>query len=186
MPLLDGELIHSDGFNTAEVDRPESFFQVLSVDLLHGIPPHSQVVSDVLDWQYGAKPHNVVRQAARHASIRGQPIELLELRTATGTVQSAPRNDQVRSCVQEGQVADSPYRNIVNLVHPLQAGAATLDTIRTRFQLDLDHWMGLAVLKVDFEASQVKYSVAFPAAEDCRKFVVGQRWVSCLSGLDLA
>lgn len=183
MPLLDGELIHDDGFNAAEVDRPESLFQVLSVNLLHSIPSHSQVVSDVLDRQHGAKAYNIMCQTASDPGVRGQPIELLELRAATGAVQSASGNDQDGPCIEDVQVADSPYGNVVDLVHLLKTAAAPLDAIGTRLQLDLDHRMGLAVLEVNFEAANAKDSVAFPAAEDCRKFVVGQRWISCLSSL---
>jgi hypothetical protein len=137
----------------------------------------------VLDRQYGAKPYDVPGQAARDPGVRGQPIELLELRATTGAVQSAPRNDQNYPGVKDRQIADSPYCDIVDLLHPLKAATAPHDTVGTWFQLNLDHRVNLAVLEVDFGATDFNNSVAFPASENCRKFLVGQRWVSCRSGL---
>src|SRR5262249_61328914 len=72
MPLLDGELIHGDDLNSAEIDWPELFFQVLSVDLLDGVPSHAQVLGDMLDWQHGAKPYNILGQTARDTGIGRQ------------------------------------------------------------------------------------------------------------------
>jgi len=183
MSLLNGELIHGDDFDTAEIDWSKGFLQVFSVDLLDGVPSHPHVVSDVLYRQHGAKPHNVLGQPTRDAGIGGQPIELFELRAATGAVHPAPGDDQDRSRVEDRQVTDSPYRNVVHCVHLLEAAAAAFDAIGTRLQFDLNDWMGLAVLRVDFETADADDSIAFPAAQDCRKFVVGQRWISCLSSL---
>ena len=69
MPLLDGELVHGDDFHAAEIDWPEFFLQVLSVDLLDRVPSHSQVVSDVLYRQHGTKPYDILGQPARDAGI---------------------------------------------------------------------------------------------------------------------
>jgi len=137
----------------------------------------------VLDRQHRAEAYNVICQTAGDAGIRGQPVELLELWAASGALQSAPRNEQDGPCVEDVQVADSPYGNVVDMVHLLEAAGAPFDATGTRFQLDLDHRMGLAELEIDSETAHANDSVAFPAAEDCCKFFFGQRWISCISGL---
>jgi hypothetical protein len=137
----------------------------------------------MLDREHGAKAYNVICQTASDAGVRSQPIELLKFWPATGAVHSEPRNDQDGPCVEDVQVADSPYSNVVDLVHLLEATTTPFDATGTRFQIDLDHGMGLAVLEINSETANAKDPVAFPAAEDCRKFIVGQRWISCLSGL---
>jgi hypothetical protein len=53
----------------------------------------------------------------------------------------------------------------------------------TGLQFDLAHRIGLAVFRVDFKTADGHDSIALPPAQDCRGFLVGQRWISCLFGL---
>jgi hypothetical protein len=138
----------------------------------------------MLDRQHGAEARDAPCQTASDAGVTGQPVKLLKLPAATRAVQSAPRNDQDGPRIKDIQVADPPHGNVVHLVDSLEAATAPLNAVGTWFQLNLDHWVGLAVLGINPNTTDARKPIAFPAAEEFRKFIVGQRWISCLSGLE--
>jgi hypothetical protein len=138
----------------------------------------------MLDRQHGAEARDALRQTASETGVTGEPVKLLEPPAATRAIQSAPRNDQDGPRIKDVQVADPPHGNVVHLVHFLEAATAPLNAVSTWFQLNLDHGVGLAVLGINSNTADARKPVAFPAAEQFRKFIVGQRWISCLSGLE--
>jgi len=66
MPLLDGELVHRDHRNPAEIHRAQALAQPPFVDSLHSIPVQIEVLRNVFHRHVLAQTGNRFRQAVRH------------------------------------------------------------------------------------------------------------------------
>ena len=73
MTLVNGELIHGQDGDAAQINGAERIHQVSLVDRLHGIPAQAEERRDMLDRKHLAQPRHALGQTPGDAGISIQP-----------------------------------------------------------------------------------------------------------------